>query len=289
MTSLAFGIPSYNEGSGIVHTLESLGRAVERLSLADCLLIVSDSSDTTETVDAVREWARKAPLRVDVDRSETRRSSKEARNVIMERARSELLLQLDADVLLPTVSLYHLLLCLTQVPFPAVATGSTAPDPSFGTREYKASAWQLKAARRYVSWLSADEVRAEAAFWGSRRAFYRDYRFPVGSGSAVDDVDLALHLRDNDIPTRNCWKAFVYKVPAGTLDDFFLQTHRGYAALGARRRTLKELGAALVEAATDPIGAGLYVRARIWAARKQRATRQAWVERWEVEQSTKRR
>jgi glycosyltransferase involved in cell wall biosynthesis len=287
--SIAFGIPSFNEGEGLVHTLKSLEHAVERLGLAPCPLILSDSSETTETVDAAREWARSAPIQLVVDRSERRRSAKEARNVIMDRARSDLLLQLDADVVLPTRSLYRLLVCLTRPPAPAVAVGSAVPDPAFGGVAHRASAWQLTATHRYASWLPENAVRAEGAFWGSWASFYRDYRFRVGLGPPVDDVDLAVQLRERGIPTRNCWKAFVYKVPADTLRDFAQQTKRGHAAVGPRRRTVRELGAAAIEASRDPVGAVLYLRARLRASRQAEAFRGRREEQWDVEQSTKRR
>jgi hypothetical protein len=87
--------------------------------------------------------------------------------VIMDRARADLLLQLDADVLLPAGSLYRLLVCLVRPPAPAVTVGSAVPDPAFAGAAYRASGWHLKVTHRYASWLPETEVRAEAAFWGS--------------------------------------------------------------------------------------------------------------------------
>jgi glycosyltransferase involved in cell wall biosynthesis len=286
--SVSFGIPSFNEGRGIVHTLESLGSALDRLEIPGCRLILSDSSATTETVDSAQEWARRRSIDLLVDRSERRRTSKEARNVIMNRAGSDLLVQMDADIVVPAESLYYMFLCLLKRPS-GVALGSTAPDPHFVSTCYRASAWQLKAVHRYASLLPPDAVRAEAAFWGAWRSFYRDFRFAPGEGSPVDDVDLAKHLHNNQVPTRNCWRAVAFKVPAGTMRDFLLQTHRGYAATEVRHRSWLEIGAALIEGVSDPVGAALYARARVWAAYQQRNQPHEWTEHWEVEESTKRR
>ena len=288
-TSISFGIPSYNEGRGIRHTLDALGTAIDRLRIPGPKVILSDSSTTVETVQAAEEWARSSSIDLLIDRSVQRRTSKEARNVIMARATSDVLVQMDADVVVPVGSLYHMLSCLCEQPRSAVVIGSTTPDPHYRAMRYRASAWQLKAVRRYASWLPADAIRAEAAFWGAWRSFYSEFRFAPGEGAPVDDVDLAKHLHDNNIPTSNCWRATADKVPAGTLQDFYLQTQRGYAASGSHQRTLHELSTALIEAMADPIGAVLYARARAWAALQRRKRTEAWDEHWEVEQSTKRR
>src|SRR5204863_8528974 len=93
---------------------------------------------------------------------------------------------------------------------------------------------------------------------------------------------------EHGVSVRNCWKAVVYKVPAANLRDFMLQTHRGYAAVGARRRRRAEVAAAALEAAKDPLGALLYARARLWSAREQRRRPSTWREEWDVTPSTKR-
>jgi glycosyltransferase involved in cell wall biosynthesis len=287
-TSLSVGIPAYNEGPGIVHTLRSVVEGIVTLGLPGVTIILSDSSDTTATVDAARSWMQDKDVQFVVDRSERRRSSKEARNVLMARASSDLLVQVDADVIVPSASLYHLLRCLTDTPAPVVAIGAGSPDPKVRGRAFRASVWQLNATQRYASWLPDDAVRAEAACWGAWRSFYSEYRFPVGAGSPVDDVCLAQYLTERNVSVRNCWRAGVYKIPAGTLKDFFLQTHRGYAASGTAVKGLKEIAAAVVEAAKDPVGAGYYIRARFWSAREQRRQSAEWREEWEVTQSTKR-
>ena len=270
-----------------MHTLQSVLEAASSLGLRGVTVILSDSSETTETVDAARAWAQQKDVQLLVDRSERRRSAKEARNVLMARASSEILVQVDADVVLPAASLFHLLSCLTE-PAPKVAIGTTLPDPRVRGLAYGASRWQLKAVRRHASWLPADAVRSEGAFWAAWRSFYSAYRFPVGAESFMDDVILARHLIEQGIEVRNCWRAVVYKLPAATLRDFMLQTHRGYAAGGAHPRRRQELGAAAVEAAKDPLGALLYARARLWSAREQRRRPSSWEEEWDVARSTKR-
>jgi glycosyltransferase involved in cell wall biosynthesis len=286
--SVSVGVPSFNEGSGVVPTLRSVFVSLDALGLADARVILSDSSETSATVDAACAWAKESGMRLVVDRSERRRSEKEARNRLMALASSDILVQVDADVVIPPGSLSTLLLCLTEPPTPEVAVGVAAPDPEFVHRPYRAGTWQLNVTRRYASRLPNDAVRAEGAFWGVWRSFYRDYRLPLGTGSPHADLCLAQHLSEHHIPTRNCWHAVAYKIPPGNLNDFFLQTQRWYAASGSRRRNLTELRAAVSEAARDPIGAALYAHSRIWSAREQRRRRTAWQEAWDVTPSTKR-
>lgn len=287
-TSVSIGIPAYNEGEGIVPTLDSVYDSLSALGMPKAPIILSDSSDATATVDAASEWARSKGAQLVIDRSDQRRNSKQARNVILDLATSDILVQADADVVVPPYSLLHLLRCLTAAPRPAVVVGTTAPDPTFSGTARKASAWQMRATRRYACFLPDDAVRAEAAFWGCWRDFYGGFRFPIGSGSITDDVSLARHVVEHGLPARNCWRAVVAKVPAGTLQDFFLQTQRYYAAAGNDPRRPGKLRAAALEAARDPIGAALYVHARLWSAREKRRRRGRWDEMWDVSRSTKR-
>jgi hypothetical protein len=271
-----------------VHTLKSIYEGLLGLGLAGSTVILSDSSETSATVDAARSWASDKEVQLEVDRSEHRRVAKEARNVLMSRASSDLLIQVDADVIVPTTSLSHLLRCLTDPPTPFVAVGVASADPGFRGFDYKAAAWQLNVTRRYASSLPDDVIRAEAACWGAWRSFYGHYRFPVGADSLADDVTLARHLSAQELSVRNCANAVVYKTPAATLRDFMLQTHRTYAASGHSRRRPGEFRAAAIEAAKDPLGAALYAYARIWSAREQRRRPATWSEEWEASESTKR-
>lgn len=272
----------------MVHTLQSVYESLLSLNLAGSTLILSDSSETTATVDAARSWARGKEVELLIDRSQRRRVLKEARNVLMDRASSDVLVQVDADVILPPTSLFSLLRCLTEPPVPCVAVGVASADPRFRSLRHRAAAWQLKATQRYASWLPDDAVRAEGACWGAWRSFYAEYRFPVGSDALGDDITLARHLSAHGLPVRSCAKAVVYKIPAGTIRDFMLQTHRFYASRGKARRGLPEYRAGAIEAVKDPLGAALYLYARIWSARTQRRRPNRWGEEWEPSGSTKR-
>jgi glycosyltransferase involved in cell wall biosynthesis len=285
-----FGVPSYNEGRTILPTLRSLSDAARACGMDPIRLILSDSSDTEETVETARFWAREANIDLFVDRSERRRSIKEAHNVIFDHADADILVILVADVVIDASSLKALLFELTHHPRPVVAIGCAAPDPAYRAGRYRASRWQINITRRTAGLIARDRPRPDGAFWGAWRSFYSGYRFPLGTGSIADDVELVRHLRNTGIPAHNALRALAYKVPAGTLEDFYYQTYRSFAATGLaeRRPFFRALLAAGIEALRDPLGGLAFVHARIWSARRHRRSPIEFSEMWPVSESTKR-
>jgi glycosyltransferase involved in cell wall biosynthesis len=288
--TIQFGISSYNEGHGIVATLESIFQGARICGIRTPSFVLSDSSDTGETVSAAETWANTKSVSLVVDRSERRRSKKQAVNTIFERADSDLLVLVDADIVVLAEGLAALLTDLTSVPPPVMAFGAVVPDPSKRAIKYRASAWQMRAVHQLNSHLPSDAVRTEGAFWGAWRSFYKHYRFPLGRGSIYEDLELAEHIRDNRIGVRNSWRAVAYKVPAGSLRDFYLQTYRYYAAAreSPRRARRDLLFAAAAQARRDPVGAVLYVCARFWATLYHRRRPVKFEEQWDAAASTKR-
>ena len=286
--SVEIGIPSYNEGRSIVPTLKSLAASASECGIQPVRMILSDSSDSEETVVAAREWAAATGIELLVDRSSQRRSLKEALNVIFQIATADILIEVNADVIVPAQSLSEMLYALTENPRPALAVGLAAPDPSSRAWRRRASAWQMKVTGRLASWADDDAPRAEGAFWGAWRDLYSTYRYEPNTGSIADDIELVRHVVHNDLRIRNVPRALAFKVPAGTLADFHLQTQRYFAAAGGSRRTLRHVGAAAVEGARDPIGLVLYITSRCWSALRRRRGETGVGERWDVAQSTRR-
>jgi glycosyltransferase involved in cell wall biosynthesis len=273
-----------------VATLESAFQAARMCGISMPSFVLSDSSDTSDTVSATEAWASNKTVSLVVDRSERRRSKKQAVNAIFERADSDLLVLVDADIVVLAEGLAALLADLTSVPRPEMAFGAVVPDPSKRAIRYRASTWQMRAVHQINSRLPSDAVRAEGAFWGAWRSFYAHYRFPLGRGSIYEDIELAGHVRDNRTRVRNSWRAVAYKVPAASLRDFYLQTYRYYAAAQESPRQARRdlLLAAAAQALRDPMGAVLYVYARIWAALYHRRRPAEFKEQWDAAASTKR-
>jgi hypothetical protein len=293
--TVGFGIPAYNEGDGILPTLRSLWEGLVTLRLTASPVILSDSYDEAGLSSAppASLWAHSVGARLEVDSADRRRSLKEAVNVLFDRAETDVLILVNADVLVPTQSLVAMLHYLFAAPRPVVAIGSTLPDPAFSRHSYRAGAWQLRAVTRAARLaplaVGPKSFRAEGAFWGVWHSFYSTYRHPIGSGSLADDIELTRAVVGGGYPCLNAADAFVYKVPPGSLVDLCSGTVRGQVAMPERKRGRNEHAAALIEAGKDPLGAVLYVLARIWCRRSRRQLLQYASEHWRVSGTTKRR
>lgn len=289
--SIEFAIPAYNSGRGILPTLYSISRATAELGLGAPSLVLSDSSETTDTVDAAARWAEETGASLRVDRSERRRGIKEATNVAFDLARADVLITLDDDLVVTTSALRELIAAMDEGPRAEVAVGSAVPDPAYTGLRYRASAWQMQVTHRTATMLPAGEFRAHGAYAGMRRSFYEKYRYPVGHGSPSNDVEMVGHLQEHSVTFLNVWRAALLKVPAGTLRDFYTQTYRAYAASGGSLpRETWHLRPALIEAAVDPIGALFYLFARGWCVLvgRRRIGDGPLGELWEIPSTTKR-
>jgi Glycosyltransferase like family 2 len=294
--TVAFAIPAYNEGDGVLPTLRSLWQGLADLRLTDSQLILCDSYDqeSLSSADLSTAWAHEVGARLEVDSIAQRRSLKEALNSILDRARTDVLVSVNADVLVPAESLAAMLFYLFSPPRPIAAIGTIRPDPEFSRLSHRAGAWQMRAVWRASSLASrsidSNSFRSEGAFWGVWRAFYSTFRFPIGSGSIHDDIELTRALVSGGHACRNAAEAFVYKIPPGSLLDLCSGSIRFKAALPGHKRGQNEYTAALIEAARDPLGALLYGANRIWCRRNgDRLLRESASEKWRVLKSTKRR
>lgn len=288
---VSFGIPAYNEANGIIPTLNSLWGAMQALQVSEAPIIVSDSADSPSRSSAlhVQAWAANLGARLIVDQCAHRRSQKEALNNIFDIASADLLIQMNADVIIPVSSLLSLFRHLLFSPRPVIAVGTVLPDPAFSRLAYRAGAWQMRSVWRAANRMPHHAVRSEGAFWGCWRSFYANFRYPVGTGSYADDAELARAIRRHKIPVANAADAFVYKIPPGSLRDFCSGRIRWEGAQPDNRRGWAEYRAGLIEAVHDPIGAAMYLAARFWCrAKRDRLRAGAVSEMWAPLASTKR-
>src|SRR5438309_12127866 len=101
--TVTFGIPAFNEGDGVLPTLRSLWQGLASLHLGGCRLILSEShaEASLSSVEPARRWAASVNANLDIDTTNRRRPKKEAVNCIFDRAASDVLVLIDADVLVP--------------------------------------------------------------------------------------------------------------------------------------------------------------------------------------------
>jgi cellulose synthase/poly-beta-1,6-N-acetylglucosamine synthase-like glycosyltransferase len=295
-STIAFGIPAFNEGEGILPTLCSLWECLSSLQLGDCQLIVSEShlEASLSSAKSAERWAASVNANLDIQSANRRRPKKEALNHIFDLADSDVLIILDADVVVPRDSLVAMLYHLFNSPRPIAVSGAAVPDPAASGLNYRAGAWQLRASARAASYaprlVDPEAPHVHGTFWGSWRTFYSSYRFAVGSGSLAEDVEIGRALSAGGYSCLNVPEAFVYCVPPGSLSDLCLGTLRSDVALDGRKRGANEYLAAALEAAADPVGAALYGWSRIWCrySRSALLSRSA-TEDWQMLSSTKRK
>jgi len=292
--TVAIGIPAFNEGDGVIPTLRSLWVGLSDLHLTDARVILIDSFDNASlsSAEPATRWANEVGANIEVESVSRRRSKKEALNAVFERAKSDVLVLVDADVLVPSQSLKTLLYQLFTMPRPVAVIGSTLPDPTYSRMNYRGGAWQLRAVTRAALMaprsITAAAFRVEGAFWGAWRSFYATYRIPIESGSIHEDVEVMRALVAGGYSSRNVAEAFVYKVPPGSLHDLCFGTVRGEVALGKRTRASREYVAGAIETTRDPLGAILYGYAMIWCrVNRSRLTPYA-SEKWRILETTKR-
>jgi len=284
-----FGVSAYNEGAGVVRTLESIRVAAHACGLPPAIRL-SDSSDTPRTADAAIAWAAvRADVHFDLDYSDERRSLKAANNVLLDKATADIIVVSVGDAVVLPRSLFLLLSALTVEPRPVVAFGCSYPDPSARSLRFRASAWQIRVVQKLAASLPPDAPRADGVLWAAGRAFYADYRFPTGNGSLHDDEELKRYLVRKGLRIGNVAEAIAYKIPAGSFDDFARQTDRWFhVAEGTVRRDPRDLHAAATMALRDPLGAALYVFARVRLLVRRRRQPLAHSEQWDVTYTAKR-
>jgi len=288
---MAIAIPSCGEGIGILPLLESLWDGMKALGLEDAPVFLSDSSDDLTTVQAARSWSKTSGARLVVDHSDVRRSLKAALNVAIKWATTSVVVFTNADVVIPASSLAALLVTLLETPENEVAVGVALPDPQSHSFCRRAASFQLRAAARVMA-LSPPGMRSEGAFWAARRSFYKDFLFPEGSGSIADDVELAKAVNSGHHHGTTSPRAIVYKLPAGSMRDFCLQTRRSLISASEIQKpgdSRRRLTAFLEESVRDPTGAVLYSLYRIYCKlRSSRFDAGSNSETWEPSESTKR-
>lgn len=267
--AVAFAFTAYGEGAGIVPAMASLWNEMTDLALTDAPIVLSDSSPATDTVVAAQGWAAEAGARLVVDRSDRRRSAKEALNVAFQRLDelgADVAIMVNPDVVVAPGSVASLLTALGAFPGAMVATGLTAPDPAYRGVRRAAAAWQMHLIGRAARMAPPDAPRAEGSLWAARRSLFRDFRFELNSGSNHDDIELARALRARGWSSVSVVTAIAYKVPAASPRDFTRTTRRTRQAMGRQDVGAPMYRAAMLEAVRRPGGAAMYALYRLYGA-----------------------
>lgn len=286
--NVAFAMPTYGEGIGIAAALEALHHAKQYVGLADAPILVSDSSPTADAVDTARNWAESSGADVQIDRSATRRSLKQALNAIFEITAADILVVTVADVVVTPQGLADLLAPLVGDKPPDVVIGASLPEGNLRSIAQRGGAWQTRAVWRAMAALPKSQIRTDGAFWAMSRRFISGYRFPIEAGLIADDAELARTLRAGLYHSVSVNSAIAYRLPPGNFRDFRASLVRSRLANPEHRRFTTEYPAAIAEAISDPLGALCYAIMRL-ATRVSTSAGSPITETWQPETSTKRK
>lgn len=264
---IVFVVPSYLDGRSIIEPLASLWAAANALGLGHSPIILSDSGDSYDTVDAARDWARSAGAPLQVNHSNERRSQKAALNAAFVEPvvrDADLVVVMVSDVTIVPESLAALLGCLLEGDR-VVAFGVGPPDRRYLSVRSMAGAWLMDAVVRWARSLPAEDApHVLGAFWAARRELFDKVSFTENQGSLADDVFLAKAVHALGLHTGNAWAAEAVGLPRGTLKELAQLIERGHVAVPTRRKLdILKIRAASVQAILDPRGFILYVIYRI--------------------------
>jgi hypothetical protein len=190
---------------------------------------LSESSPTDYAVVEAKLWADHVQCTLVVNHSPTQRILKEALNAAFampEVSDADIVIITNDDVVLDISSVGYLIDALQANPNAVFAVGSTLPDPSFRSGGRRAGSWQLYVVNRLAKLLPITCARSEGALWATRGSFAKTFRWPIGSGSIADDVEIARYVVNHGLMALNVASATVYKIPPKGFKEFKGQTRR---------------------------------------------------------------
>jgi hypothetical protein len=299
VTDCVLVIAAYNEQARIADCLHAIQRSPLPASFRWRQWILIDDASADATVAAMTAWRdshSRSP--VDIVRNPERLGKAGAierthRRLVDEGFFGDVVVIVDADVLVEAVTLAELLEPLAAHPATAVVTGIGWPDQRTWGR--RASAFQLLLTARLTRSLGPDIVRAEGRLTAYRVGPFAEMTWRPGY--VHDDTQMAAFALRRGLRGHSSSRARVVVTPARGYRDFYNQTYRSYAA---RRALVAAGGPELVQAGPlqagvavataarqDPVGAAAYLAARLVSVVRHRVAPLAFSDAWDQARSTK--
>ena len=291
--SLVVVIPTFAPGASILPTLTSLEASVGAWFNQTFTLVLSDSSPVDDITNEARSWAETANCVLVVDHSYSRRYVQEALNVAFSKKEvsgADLVLVTNDDVVFDVSCVSILMRTLCEEVSATMVVGCALPDPRYLSGGRRAGAWQMKAAERIIRRWPATTARAEGSIWATRGTFAGSYRYPLGSGSISDDIELQNHVLRNGLICLSVAQAVVYKIPPRGFAEFSIQSRRNFASSIAGEMVLPskwvKLKVGFICMLGDPLGAIHYLSYRTFMLLGAGKGSAPSGERWERASST---
>lgn len=277
-------------------TLDSLTTSIREFTDLEWTFILVDSSPTLGPVEEVQKWASEINCTLVVEHLDLRAIMKVALNVAFQKPEtlsSDIVIVTNDDVLFRHDTITNLVNHLINNEEISIAVGVATLDENYSKlKGRRAGAWQLQFNKQLAHNLPNDSIRAEGSIWAARGDFISGFRYPIGSGSISDDVELATFVSTNGLSAANAKNAVVLKVPTKGFKEFSQQTRRFQKArseappLKIPRRLIF---LSIIEAfVSNPIGFISYVSYRLGMYLKLDFRLPKSDENWERQQSTSR-
>lgn len=215
--SVCVGVPAYNEEHGIKSLITSLLQQKEEGFFLKEILVISDAS-TDNTVQAARSLHDK---RVRIIEGTSRLGKPFRLNQIFSQSRCEIVVILDADIVIPSKNtLRNLIMPFTTNTEVVFASGNAKPLPGTNFVQkvlYHAEAmWDICIKNKPM-------YQTEGSIRAFKKVLYKKLRFPSKS---ADDVFPYLYCIKNKFTTSYVRSALVYYQLPFTYKDYLLQASR---------------------------------------------------------------
>lgn len=220
-------VPSYNEARRIIRCLDSVVCSALPSGCSWGRIAILDGASTDGTVDLVAEWAVAHPqLPVEIIVTERRTGKADAlagfhAELLMHGGDNEVVVVVDADTALAPGALEAIISALLADRERAVVWGTDGID-SHGFR-YWASSFQM-AVVTAMALAHPGRPRAYGRFFAYRLTALANFTW--SANKITDDLQLARFTQERGLGVMTDPHAKVLVTPAGSFEDFYLQTFR---------------------------------------------------------------
>lgn len=286
-------IPSYNEAHRILRCLDSVVRSPLPPGCSWGRIAILDGASTDRTAELVGEWAAAHPqLPVEVLVAQQRRGKADAlarfhADLLADGGDDSVVVVMDADTALAPGALEALLRALVSDSGHAVVWGTDEID-SKGFR-FWASSFQM-AVVRAMALENPRQPRAYGRFFAYRLSALADFTW--NAEEITDDLQLARFARERGLEVLTEPDAKVLVTPAGSFQDFYLQTFKFLASKAEESGSadppqLNALRAVLVNLARHPLWGMSYLAYRLAGHVRWRLRRTTFTALWVPPATTK--
>ncbi len=218
--TVSVGVPAYNEESNIQYLLSNIESQEEKNFIITEIIIVSDAS-TDNTGALIEKFAKKSSLHIRLIRNQTRKGQNVCQNIILNKARGDIVVLLEADSLLKSKD------GLFQLIFPILfkrADASYAHSIPLESRSFIGKTLTFVEKCKSLSFLRHKNGKNIFTCHSGKaltRQFAEEFRWTPNIPEDSFFYLSSLRLRKKILFSKN---ALIYFMPPQTMKDYILKT-----------------------------------------------------------------